>query len=223
MAEVPDSFGVENYSTPPPVVPAPSHSKTATTSSADPGHHPTDIDVAQDRSNTNTNTLLARVDDFFEEHGGCDMDDLFPPSSQEPNVGAKDSSHPSRSAEMNSNNKRRLFSSQETPPAADFTETQPIAEVRSVISPNTLKKACEEENAVPVKMKPKGRKRKKKDDKSASQPLPIRAQDGPLSEASERKRNAHASQWYSQHRFWTSTHTRKGASPVPRPTRPHPS
>jgi hypothetical protein len=76
-------------------------------------------------------------------------------------------------------NKRRLFCSQETPPAADFTETQPIAEVRSVISPNTLKKACEEENAVPINTKPKGRKRKKKDDKSASQPAPIRAQDGP--------------------------------------------
>ncbi|KAK1685438.1 hypothetical protein QYE76_046286 [Lolium multiflorum] len=50
---------------------------------------------------------------------------------------------------------------------------------RCVISPNTLKKACEEENAVPVNTKPKGRKRKKKDDKSASQPAPIRAQDGP--------------------------------------------
>src|ERR1041385_8219831 len=100
-------LGVWNYSTPPPVVPAPSHGKTAATPSADPGHHPTDIDVAQDRSNTNTNTLLARVDDFYEEHGGCDMDDLFLPAFQEPNLGAKDSSHPSRCAEMNSNNKRR--------------------------------------------------------------------------------------------------------------------
>src|SRR4051812_40794976 len=162
-------------------MPASSHAKTAATPSADPGHHPTDIDVAQDRSNTNTNTLLARVDDFYEELGGCDMDDLFPPASQEPNLAAKDSSHPSRSAEMNSKNKLRLFSSQETPPAAAFTEAE-MAEAGNVISPNTLRKVVSEQVKVPLHEKPKkkGRTRRRKGPTTVSQPAPtIRAQDGP--------------------------------------------
>src|SRR3954470_2581202 len=92
--------------------------------SDDPGHHPTDMDVAQDRSNTAT--LMGRVDDYFNEHGGCDMDKLFEPASKEPNLGEKDSHRPSGSAEMNCNNKLRLqlFNSQETPPAAAFTEAE---------------------------------------------------------------------------------------------------
>src|SRR3954463_14371364 len=89
LAEVPDSFGAGDSTprTTPPAVPAPSHGKTAPTPSADPGHHPTDMDVAQDRSNTDT--LLGCVDDYFNEHGGCDMEELFGPASQEPNLGAK--------------------------------------------------------------------------------------------------------------------------------------
>ena len=50
---------------------------------------------------------------------------------------------------MNCNNKRRLFSSQETPPAAAFTEAE-TAEARNIISPNTLKKAVCEQNSVPL-------------------------------------------------------------------------
>src|SRR4051794_26421391 len=82
---------------------------------------------------------------------------------------------------MNSNNKRRLFSSQETPPAAAFTEAE-TTEARNVISPNTLRNAISEEVKVPLGEKPKkkGRTRKKKGPTTASQPAPtIRAQDGP--------------------------------------------
>src|SRR3954471_14565084 len=101
-----------------------------------------DMDVAEDRSNTAT--LLGRVDDFFNDHGGCDMDELFELASQEPNLGAKDSHHPSSSAEMNCKNKRRLFSSQEMPLAAAFTEAE-MAGARNVISPNTLRNAISEQ------------------------------------------------------------------------------
>src|SRR4051812_39209867 len=81
---------------------------------------------------------------------------------------------------MNSNNKR-LFSSQETPPAAAFTEAE-TAEARNFISPNTLRNAISEQVKVPLgeKLKKKGRTRKKKGPTTASQPAPtIRAQDGP--------------------------------------------
>src|SRR3954466_6232330 len=165
--------------TTPPIVSAPSHGKTAPTPSADPGHHPTDMDVAQDRSNTDT--LLVRVDEYFNEHGGCEMEELFGPASQEPNLGAKDSHRPAGSAEMNSRNKRRVFSSQKTPPAAAFTEAE-TAEARNVISPNTLRKAVSEQVKVPLHEKPKkkGWTRRKKGPTTASQPAPtIHAQDGP--------------------------------------------
>src|SRR3989337_1112549 len=101
------------------------------------------------------------------------------PPSQDPNP-TKDDRDLAGTAEKPNCNKRRLaFSSQETPPAADFTEPQ-IAEVRKIISPNTLKKAVCEQNSVPIQqIKKKGRKRKP--NKGASQPAPstIRAQDGP--------------------------------------------
>ncbi|KAK1612707.1 hypothetical protein QYE76_036380 [Lolium multiflorum] len=149
--------------TAPPAVPAPSHGKTTPTV---PPSADVDMQMAQDPNDgPDEDSTFANLDCNFD-FGLMDYDL---------------SSQPSQAAAEGKTycNKRRLFYSQETPPAADFTETQPIAEVRSVISPNTLKKACEEENAVPVNTKPKGRKRKKKDDKSASQPAPIRAQDGP--------------------------------------------
>ena len=88
--------------TTPPVVPAPSHGKTAATPSADPGHHPTDMHMALDQSNTNTDILFGRVDEFIEEHG-CEVDDFFPPASQEPNLAAKDYHPPSGSVEMHCN------------------------------------------------------------------------------------------------------------------------
>src|ERR1043165_4292143 len=110
-----------------------------------------DMDVAQDRSNTDT--LLGRVDEYFNDHGGCEMEELFGPAYQEPNLGAKDSHRPAGSAEMNSNNKRRLFSSQETPPAAAFTEAE-TAEARNFISPNTLRNEISEQVKVPLGEKP---------------------------------------------------------------------
>ncbi|KAK1694307.1 hypothetical protein QYE76_011004 [Lolium multiflorum] len=156
--------------TTPPALPAPSHGKTTPTvpPSADEDMQMAqdeDMQMAQDPNDgPDEDSTFANLDCNFDFGMDYDL-----------------SSQPSQAAAEGKTycNKRRLFSSQETPEAADFTETQPIAGVRSVISPNTLKKACEEENAVPVNTKPKGRKRKKKDDKSASQPAPIRAQDGP--------------------------------------------
>ncbi|KAK1646269.1 hypothetical protein QYE76_064074 [Lolium multiflorum] len=156
--------------TTPPALPAPSHGKTTPTvpPSADEDMHMAqdeDMQMAQDPNDgPDEDSTFANLDCNFDFGVDYDL-----------------SSQPSQAAAEGKTycNKRHLFSSQETPPAADFTETQPIAGVRSVISPNTLKKACAEENAVPVNTKPKGRKRKKKDDKSASQPAPIRAQDGP--------------------------------------------
>ena len=64
-----------------------------------------------------------------------------------------------------------------------FTEPQ-IAEVRNIISPNTLKKAVSEQNSIPLQqIRKKGRKRKTNKGASATQPAPstIRAQDGPPS------------------------------------------
>lgn len=149
--------------TAPPAVPVPSHGKTTPTV---PPSADVDMQMAPDPNDgPDEDSTFANLDCNFD-FGVMDYDLSIQPSQ----AAAEGKTYC---------NKRRLFCSQETPPAADFTETQPIAEVRCVISPNTLKKACEEENAVPVKMKPKGRKRKKKDDKSASQPAPIRAQDGP--------------------------------------------
>src|SRR3954467_12522334 len=74
-----------------------------------------------------------------------------------------------------------MFSSQEMPPAAAFTEAE-TAEARNVISPNTLRNAISEQVKVPLGEKPKkkGRTRKKKGPTTASQPASmIRAQDGP--------------------------------------------
>ena len=81
------------------------------------------------------------------------------PPSQEPNP-TKDVRDLAGTVEKQSYNRRHLaFSSQETPPAVAFTEPQ-IAEVRNIISPNTLKKAVCEQNSAPLHQKKKGRKRK---------------------------------------------------------------
>ena len=140
----------------------------------DPNMH-----MAQDQNDDDDDDdTFGNVDQYFAEHG-YDGDFMGPPS-QEPNP-TKDVCDLARTAEKPSCNRRRLaFSSQETPPAADFTEPQ-IGEVRNIISPNTLKKAVCEQNSVPLQEKKKARKRKTK--KGASQPAPstIRAQDGPPS------------------------------------------
>ena len=160
--------------TTPPVVPAPSHGKTAATlpdmpdmhMAQDPGMH-----MAQDPDDDdNDDGTFTKVDKYFNEHGWDD--EFMGPPSQEPN--------PATAEKPNFNRRRLAFSSQETPPAADFTEPQ-IAEVRNIISPSTLKKAVCEQNSVPLQQKKKGRKRKS--NKGASQPAPstIRAQDGPPS------------------------------------------
>ena len=140
----------------------------------DPNMH-----MAQDQNDDDgDDDTFGNVDQYFAEHG-YDGDFMGPPS-QEPNP-TKDVCDLARTAEKPSCNRRRLaFSSQETPPAADFTEPQ-IGKVRNIISPNTLKKAVCEQNSVPLQEKKKARKRKTK--KGASQPAPstIRAQDGPPS------------------------------------------
>lgn len=157
--------------TTPPVVPAPSHGKTAAMlpPSADPDMH-----MAQDPDDDDG--TFTNVDKYFNEHGYGD--EFLGPPSQEPNP-AKDDRDLAGTAEKPNCNRRRLFSSQETPPAAAFTETQ-TAEVRNIISPNTLKKVVSEQNSIPLQQK-KQKGRKRKNNKGASQPAPstIRAQDGP--------------------------------------------
>ena len=111
--------------------------------------------MAQDPDeDENDDGAFSNIDKYFAEHG---YDDEFcRPLSQEPN---QDDHGLAGTAEKPSFNRRRLaFSSQETPPAAAFTEPQ-IAEVRNIISPNTLKKAVCEQNSVPLQqIKKKGRK-----------------------------------------------------------------
>ena len=110
---------------------------------------------------------FANVDQYIADHG--DGGDFMGPPSQEPNQ-TKDVCDLAGTAEKPSCNRRRLpFSSQETPPAADFTEPQ-IGEVRNIISPNTLKKAVCEQNSVPLHEKKKARKRNT--NKGAGQPAP---------------------------------------------------
>jgi hypothetical protein len=161
--------------TTPPVVPAPSHGKTAATlpPSADPEMH-----MAQEPHDDDNGTF-SNIDQYINEHGYGD--EIFePPTSQEPNPARDDRDLAGTAEKPNSNRRRLAFSSQETPPAAAFTETQ-TADVRNIISPNTLKKVVSEENAIPVQEKKQKKGRKRKSNKGASQPAPstIRAQDGP--------------------------------------------
>ena len=136
--------------------------------------------MAQDSDDDyNDDDTFTNVDKYFAEHGYGD--EFCGPPSQEPDQDDRDLAG---TAEKSNCNRRRLaFSSQETPPAAAFTEPQ-IAEVPNIISPNTLKKAVCEQNSVPLQqIRKKGRKRKTNKGASASQPAPstIRAQDGPPS------------------------------------------
>jgi hypothetical protein len=122
---------------------------------------------------------FTKVDKYFAEHGYGE--EFLGPPSQEPNP-AKDDRDLAGTAEKPNCNRRCLaFSFEETPPAAAFTEPQ-IAEVRNIISPNTLKKVVSEQmNSIPLHQQKKGRKRKT--NKGASQPAlsTIRALDGPPS------------------------------------------
>ena len=124
--------------------------------------------MAQDSDDDdNDDGTFTNVDKYFAEHGYGG--DFMGPPSQEPNP-TKDVRDLAGTAEKPNCNRRRLaFSSQETPPAADFTEPQ-IAEVRNIISPNTLKKVVSEQNSIPLQQKKKGRKIKT--NKGASQPAP---------------------------------------------------
>ena len=128
--------------TTPPVMPAPSrpHGKTAATVPDIPMPLDPNMHMAQDPDDDD-NCTFTKVVKYFAEHGYGD--EFCGPPSQEPNP-TKDVRDLAGTAEKPSCNRRRLqFSSQETPPAADFTEPQ-IGEVRNMISPNTLKKAvCE--------------------------------------------------------------------------------
>ena len=109
--------------------------------------------MAQDPNNDDDDGTFTNVDKYFNEHGYGD--EFLGPPSQEPNPAKDDLAG---TAEKPNCNRRRLaFSSQETPPAAAFTVPQ-IAEVRNIISPNTLKKAVSEQNSIPLQQKKKGRK-----------------------------------------------------------------
>ena len=136
--------------TTPPVVPAPSHGKTAATLPDMPDipmAQDPDMHMAQDPDDNDDDGTFTNVDKYFNEHGYGD--EFLGPPSQEPNP-TKDVRDLAGTAEKPSCNRRHLpFSSQETPPAADFTEPQ-IGEVRNIISPNTLKKAVCEQNSVPL-------------------------------------------------------------------------
>ena len=102
--------------------------------------------MAQDPDDDdNDDGTFTNVDKYFAEHG-YDGEFRGPPS-HEPNQDDRDLAG---TLEKSSCNRRRLaFTSQETPPAAAFTEPQ-IAEVRNIISPNTLKKVVCEQNSVPL-------------------------------------------------------------------------
>ena len=139
-----------------------------------------DSPMAQDQDDDDNNDgTFTKVDKYFVEHGYAD--EFCGPLSQEPN---QDNRNLAGTAEKSNCNRRRLeYSSQETPPAAAFTEPQ-IAEVPNIISPNTLKKAVYEQNSVPLQqIKKKGWKRPTKKAAGVSQPAPstIHAQDGPPS------------------------------------------
>jgi hypothetical protein len=116
--------------TTPPVVPAPSHGKTAATLPDMP-----DIPMAQDPNmhmaqdpddDDNDDGTFTNVDKYFAEHGYDD--EFLGPPSQEPNPTKDDRDLAGTAEKPNCNRHRLAFSSQETPPAADFTEPQ-IAEV----------------------------------------------------------------------------------------------
>ena len=119
--------------------------------------------MAQDPDDDdNDDGTFTNVDKYFAEHG---YDDEFcGPPSQEPNQDDRDLA--GMAEKSNCNRSRLAFSSQETPPAATFTEPQ-IAEVRNIISPNRLKKAVSEQNSIPLQQK-KQKGRKRKNNKGAS-------------------------------------------------------
>ena len=123
-----------------PVVPAPSHGKNAATLPDMP-----DIPMAQDPDDDHG--TFTNIDKYFAEHGYGD--ELCGPPSQEPNPEKDDRDLAGTAEKPNCNMRRLAFSSQETPPAAAFTEPQ-IAEVRNIISPDTLKKAVCEQNSIPL-------------------------------------------------------------------------
>ena len=110
--------------------------------------------MAQDQNDDDDDTF-ANVDQYFADHG--DGGDFMGPPSQEPNPEQDDRDLAGTAEKPNGTRRRLAFSSQETPPAAAFTEPQ-IAEVRNIISPNTLKKAVCEQNSVPLQEKKKARK-----------------------------------------------------------------
>ena len=161
--------------TTPPVVPVPSHGKTTATLPDMPDipmAQDPDMHMAQDPDDDDDDDdgTFTKVDKYFNEHGYGD--EFCGPPSQEPNPEKDDRDLAGTAEKPNCNRHCLVFSSQETPPAAAFTEPQ-IAEVRNIISPNTLKKAVCEQNSVPLQLiKKKSRKRKTKKGAGASQPAP---------------------------------------------------
>ena len=83
-----------------------------------------DMHMAQDPDDDDG--TFTRVNKFFNEHGYGD--EFLGPPSQEPNLVKDDRDLAGTPEQPNCNRRRLAFSSQETPPAATFTEPQ-IAEV----------------------------------------------------------------------------------------------
>ena len=116
-----------------------------------------DSPMAQDPDgDDNDDGTFTNIDKYFAEHGYGD--EFGGPPSQEPYQDDRDLA--GTAEKSNCNRCHLAFSSQDTPPAPAFAEPQ-IAEVRNIISPNTLKKAVCEQNSVQLQqIKKKGRKRK---------------------------------------------------------------
>lgn len=156
----------------PPIVTAPSHGKkVAMQPSSAPRHVAADpgMNMAQDPDDVD-------IADFIDDHGYTD--DHFMPPFEETYLAkeCRDQVGPAEKANCN----KRLFSSQETPPVAAFTETQ-TDKGRFIFSPNTLHRVTSEVNAIPLKETKKKARKRKTGKATASQPAPnpIRAQDGP--------------------------------------------
>jgi len=157
--------------TTPPVLPEPSHGKTAAPL---PPLAPCDVVADLDMHKAQGDNDEDAYDDYITN----EFDGLFMPSIDEP-FHATDARNPAVPADKPNTCTKHLFGSQETPPAG---AEDPEAKRGTIFSPNTLHKAACEELVAGDALKGEGKKKaQKRTKKGASQPAPkpIRAQDGP--------------------------------------------